>query len=1074
MKKKNYVSRLKDWSKYTLLLCALLISGNAFADLADGLIVHYTFDEDNGSTVNDQSGNSNNGELFGNASIRLENGKTGGALYLGTVSSPATDYLQVANGITTNLENFTVAAWINVDDIKDWQRIFDFGENQNNNMFLTVKGGNGIRFAIKEEVSKKEQQIQGTALTIGQWMHVLVTVDYSTSTGRLYIDGVLVGTNSSMTYKPQDMIGSTQNFIGKAQYPDPGYNGYIDDFRVYNRALGYDEVLALNGFTMEEIIAQEELLDALEKLNDPAIIESILDLNYSWGEIEYPYNLNLITSLPGFDNVVLSWSSSNPDVIAEDGTVANVSELTTLVLTVTLTHPDLPGKPLTKEFKASVIKEPLPAQIAVWNFENASYNSEDGKITLMSTSDDSSISYKGTFEGTAAKRVIGTGDNQFTVLATGDSDGYFDMGKEIGQTIYQMTNGFSMGGYFFVEEEAPTPTGAGNYFWCFSNSDKAATDKNGSIYGRPWNSIYNITTGRWDSGNRFSVEKANHFIDGTSPSETQLAYRGAWHHMFYAQTGSTGTVYIDGEAVATLNNITVMPSDLRIEGRKGTDFNFLGRSQYEDNGDSRFKNALFYDFRLYGYGMSSGDMIDLHITETLSNLNTAYAVNDGKEIPQDLLDAAETLEGNFDVSLYGKEIYESDVINLPNNVEGYSNITVQWSASNSNLMDKNGNFIHYFYDYDLPILTATLVDINTGVSVVKEFEISAVVKAGTSPVITESGKIIHFDFDGTTDKVNGISGELLNNATTRIIGKENTFNVLDLGESNGYFDMSTKTGEIIANLETNFTIASYFYIDTTYTELGSAGNFLWTFSNSTNSASEKNGYFMLSLGSQRAELTAETYNAGVTANLVLERNEDNAYIQASKGEWYFVAITGEEGLVEDERFLTYYMYRTDSISGELVSLENSMSVNKTLKENLLKTNAIGTVYNWIGRPNFSADKYLRKTLVHDFRIYNKGLTTADFEGEEFNDVKETLKLLNLALKENDQVALETISKDTPYRVYTDGKNIRIIGLQGDETIALFDITGRQYNINDVQQLVVDKSGIYILRINNYAIKVLVR
>src|SRR4029078_12218403 len=38
---------------------------------------------------------------------------------------------------------------------------------------------------------------------------------------------------------------TTQNYLGKSQYSDPGLQGSIDDFRIYSRALSASEVLAL-------------------------------------------------------------------------------------------------------------------------------------------------------------------------------------------------------------------------------------------------------------------------------------------------------------------------------------------------------------------------------------------------------------------------------------------------------------------------------------------------------------------------------------------------------------------------------------------------------------------------------------------------------------------------------------------------------------------------------------------------------------------------------------------------------------------------------------------------------------
>ena len=114
-------------------------------------------------------------------------------------------------------------------------------------MFLTPSAGSTIRFAITTGGSGGEQRINGTAtLATGAWKHVAVTL--AGSTGTLYVDGVQVGQNTSMTLKPSSLGSTTQNWIGRSEYSsDPYLDGQIDDFRIYDRALSAAEVQALYG-----------------------------------------------------------------------------------------------------------------------------------------------------------------------------------------------------------------------------------------------------------------------------------------------------------------------------------------------------------------------------------------------------------------------------------------------------------------------------------------------------------------------------------------------------------------------------------------------------------------------------------------------------------------------------------------------------------------------------------------------------------------------------------------------------------------------------------------------------------
>ena len=137
-------------------------------------------------------------------------------------------------------------AWVNLNSASNWCRIFDFGNDTTNYMFVTPQcGGSGtLRFAITAGGSGAEQQINcGSTLSTGVWHQVAVSL--SAGTGILYLDGIAVGTNSSMTLTPL-MLGNTRNnYIGKSQYPDPYLNGSLDDFSIYSVGLSASDIGAI-------------------------------------------------------------------------------------------------------------------------------------------------------------------------------------------------------------------------------------------------------------------------------------------------------------------------------------------------------------------------------------------------------------------------------------------------------------------------------------------------------------------------------------------------------------------------------------------------------------------------------------------------------------------------------------------------------------------------------------------------------------------------------------------------------------------------------------------------------------
>lgn len=187
----------------------------------------------------------NHGTAFGAPAFVA--GKIGSAVDLDGVD----DYIQLPAG-TRLAKDITVATWVNWDGGGNWQRIFDFGSGVFQNIFLTPRSGdNTLRLSFKDSINgvDAEQQVNTTMLPTAQWVHLAVVLkgDYAT----LYRNGVAVGSVFNVQPNPID-FATTQNYIGKSQYPDPLFNGRVDDFRVYNHALSGASVWNLWGQSVNQ------------------------------------------------------------------------------------------------------------------------------------------------------------------------------------------------------------------------------------------------------------------------------------------------------------------------------------------------------------------------------------------------------------------------------------------------------------------------------------------------------------------------------------------------------------------------------------------------------------------------------------------------------------------------------------------------------------------------------------------------------------------------------------------------------------------------------------------------------
>jgi hypothetical protein len=198
------------------------------------------FDETSGTTAADSTGNGWTGTCWNSPAWVA--GKINNALSLNGTNS----YVTLPSGVVSAFTDFTISAWVKVNSVANWQRIFDFGTGTTYYMMLTPENGNNgnLRFAITTGGWPAEQQINASApLTTGTWNHVAVTL--SGSTGTLYVNGVVAGTNTAMTLNPSSLGVTTLNYIGKSQFSNPYLNGVVDDFRIYGRALSATEVVQL-------------------------------------------------------------------------------------------------------------------------------------------------------------------------------------------------------------------------------------------------------------------------------------------------------------------------------------------------------------------------------------------------------------------------------------------------------------------------------------------------------------------------------------------------------------------------------------------------------------------------------------------------------------------------------------------------------------------------------------------------------------------------------------------------------------------------------------------------------------
>jgi len=224
-------------------------------------VLWYKFDETSGNSAADSSGNGRTGTLAiiggGNAAFSTTHQVGTGSLRLTGTSATDGGYVVIPAsladmGATTEV---TFACWVRVSTLGNWSRVFDFGFGRDAGyIFLAVDQDqttpDAPRFGISKVSYDDQQSIDmasPTPLSTGAWHHFAVVLAAgATYTGTLYLDGSAVGSNSTMTLRPSDLATTTNNWLGRSQFAeDLMYDGRLDDFRIYKRALTSAEITTL-------------------------------------------------------------------------------------------------------------------------------------------------------------------------------------------------------------------------------------------------------------------------------------------------------------------------------------------------------------------------------------------------------------------------------------------------------------------------------------------------------------------------------------------------------------------------------------------------------------------------------------------------------------------------------------------------------------------------------------------------------------------------------------------------------------------------------------------------------------
>lgn len=266
-----------------------------------------------------------------------------------------------------------------------------------------------------------------------KWVHVDVV--HTEKDVTLYVDGQEAGKEAS-AFKISDILGKNSVlYLGKATWGANGEygKGLIDNFRIYDTALNKDQITEQYG-------------------------EYVLEFDKE--ALSLPEETDRSISLPttgGSGLTEITWSSNNPEVMGNDGTITRGDEDEEVVITATLKSGE---SKVTKEFTIVVKAKNPDEDVVAYTKEltlNAGFVSED--LKLPAKVGDAEVAWEvkagDAIEIKDGKAVVTRGEEnaEVTLVATIKVEGATKDGtKEFPLTVVGKGTGVAA----YVSSKAPT------------------------------------------------------------------------------------------------------------------------------------------------------------------------------------------------------------------------------------------------------------------------------------------------------------------------------------------------------------------------------------------------------------------------------------------------------------------------------------------------------------------------------------------------------------------------------------------------------------------------------------------
>ncbi len=261
--------------------------------ITSGLVGYWKFDDNEGASVMDFSGNGNAGLKSGNI-VAASSCWAGGCYSFDGL----TGNISIPHSLVLNPSQYiSVSAWINPADIttNTYYEIYRKDDNTNRHLLSFQENGTILSFGIGT-AGNGYQELDvaiSPADYVGGWH--LITAVYDGQKKYIYRDGVEIG--SQIATGEITSVNSSLSYIGAYLGTSEFFSGKIDDVRIYDRALNAAEINTIyraNLFTRNFQVAdvyrdgndEDKIIEGTSGALDPSTKKVTIEYGWSGAQLK--------------------------------------------------------------------------------------------------------------------------------------------------------------------------------------------------------------------------------------------------------------------------------------------------------------------------------------------------------------------------------------------------------------------------------------------------------------------------------------------------------------------------------------------------------------------------------------------------------------------------------------------------------------------------------------------------------------------------------------------------------------------------------------------------------------------